>query len=341
MYCDPPPCLQQTSQARTSTPLNRHNRWSSGLEEDYGCYNDYGNFFTDCTAPQQQYNDFNDNNHDYISPFTGSEDSSFLDVDFPLFDYCSPLTNECTPPFVALEQIPTGVLASQTPGVPQIGIDVDNSPLTRFFMNPFGADLPGDLPRSALPTSTFGWPTPIGTAPHFHQSSSDLDTSSWCPPNAQGWPPRNGASSMTPTTSSPLLHMGHDSRMAAFFATQLKPGGNASTSVRPTPLSSHTTPSTSSCLSPPTLRPYIPPKSSPAPKTGLRPQSKAKSKPIPNNEQPPNKFQFVDASDRKTIMRLRNTLVSRRHRENKVKRIQELERLLEEKEREVETLKGR
>jgi predicted RNase H-like nuclease (RuvC/YqgF family) len=50
-------------------------------------------------------------------------------------------------------------------------------------------------------------------------------------------------------------------------------------------------------------------------------------------------FQFVDASDRKTIVRLRNTMVSRKHRDNKVQRIKELERMLEERDREIEELR--
>ena len=52
-------------------------------------------------------------------------------------------------------------------------------------------------------------------------------------------------------------------------------------------------------------------------------------------------FQFVDASDRKSIMRLRNTMVSRKHRDNKVRRIAELEKMLAEREKEVDALRKR
>ena len=76
------------------------------------------------------------------------------------------------------------------------------------------------------------------------------------------------------------------------------------------------------------------------PSSSSPPSTKALSPPPPpaaSSSTPA--FQFVDAADRKSIMKIRNTMVSRKHRDNKVKRIAELEKLLAERDAEIEELK--
>jgi hypothetical protein len=56
---------------------------------------------------------------------------------------------------------------------------------------------------------------------------------------------------------------------------------------------------------------------------------------------PAQDFQFIDMTDKKAAMRIRNTRISRQHRANKVKRIADLEKRLEAALLEIHSLKQR
>ena len=63
--------------------------------------------------------------------------------------------------------------------------------------------------------------------------------------------------------------------------------------------------------------------------------------PLSQKSSPDGQFHFIDSTDKKSAVRIRNTRISRQHKANKVKRIAELEALLEEALKRVETLEGR
>jgi hypothetical protein len=163
-----------------------------------------------------------------------------------------------------------------------------------FFLNPFAANLPGDVeiapqlmnptmrvPRQA-PQITISPSTPFVTTPASTSSSSAF-------------------------TSNP-----------AVYNTNLN--------------TSNTTPSTS----------FAQPHHPPLPNVNFRQSSLATTTPSPpsNTSQPDSPTQdsgptlhFIDHADKKSALRIRNTRISRAHRDNKVKRIQELEKKLAEAEK--------
>lgn len=84
----------------------------------------------------------------------------------------------------------------------------------------------------------------------------------------------------------------------------------------------------------PLIHPHInlsPPTSTPAPK----------SSPDSDNCDERNTIHFIDHTDKKSALRIRNTRISRAHRDNKLKRIQDLEKKLAACEAEKAMWKGR
>ncbi|RMD42444.1 hypothetical protein DV735_g2650, partial [Chaetothyriales sp. CBS 134920] len=76
-------------------------------------------------------------------------------------------------------------------------------------------------------------------------------------------------------------------------------------------------------VSPATIHPLP----SDAPRIQQRPSPQLAS-PDSSSEPAPMQYHFIDMADRKSVMRIRNTRISRQHKENKVRRIAELERKL-------------
>jgi len=287
---------------------------------------------TDCTVFEQ----CNDIYNNYYTPSSGSDTYVEQDTQSQKFavdaSWCPPL--QAAPPAYCYSppkpQVATGVLASETPGLPQPGIDYEEDSFpANFFMNPFAVSFPGDIahygdlgmPLDHVPDdddeeTLEGTPSDDhhrqagGLREGVHRDASAKDTSLSASPRAH--PPNAGitrSSTSGSKQSSPLINV-----------------INAS----PSPL----TDNTYSWPSPPGPSNTNTP---PAPTTF------SSSKPSSPPQNPANNtaggFQFVDASDRKTIVRLRNTMVSRKHRDNKVQRIKELEKMLEERDRELEELR--
>ena len=135
-------------------------------------------------------------------------------------------------------------------------ISIEEDFPANFFLNPFAADLPGDLNLSSNPDTPLSFPL----LPELPMNAADLSFST------------------IPAPEPPL------------FTT--------------------------------------PPSSTPASNSPAEVEDK-------------NTIHFIDHADKKSALRIRNTRISRAHRENKVKRIQELEKKLAASEAEMEMWKAR
>lgn len=361
MYCDPQECLLPTSREDLHRPSDRHNRPSDGSRDHNPRYNDPpGYLFTDCTL-FDQCNDF------YSS--TPSSSDTYVDTD----DVWATLTpKHCLPPHLAdPPPQPKSLLASETPGLPQLGIDYEEGTFpANFFMNPFSVSFPGDIdipwdyslapshlpqddqedngtvegprqhPQSNVHSHSSGISSGTDPAPTSASIPGHLPPASGGYPDTPAYPrhlamptaprpPKRGSASSSPRlnvshrTSSPHPNVSRPSTSPLINVTLPSPSPTS------TPYDSHAAhqemistpgPSSSSATSP----------------------SSSKSTTVGGgggDTATGGGFQFVDASDRKTIVRLRNTMVSRKHRDNKVQRIKELERMLEERDKEIEELR--
>jgi hypothetical protein len=206
-----------------------------------------------------------------------------------------------------------------------LGVDVDCSFPANFFMNPFAVSFPGDIEYCPV-----------------DQTLDDINTGDsslhWTIPGDFEHNPESSRSQ----TTSPLVTVAHPTPTAYPASTSATPTTSLPTAR--TPISNHgePTPAPTIATTTPAPLPSTTPKPlqqppSPATTTTTTKDSSAQQ----SAKSGSSGFTFVDHSDRKTIMRLRNTMVSRKHRDNKVKRIAELEKLLAERDAELELLRAR
>jgi hypothetical protein len=169
-----------------------------------------------------------------------------------------------------------------------------------FFLNPFAATLPGDVeiaPQQLNPTMRVPRQAPqITNSPSTPFASTPASTSS-----------------SSAFTSNPSVY----------------------TNFTPTPSASftqpHFPPQPTSTFHPQPRQPSLPTSQSPLPTTSPSPPSNTSQPDSPQNPSPT--LHFIDHADKKSALRIRNTRISRAHRDNKVKRIQELEKKLAEAEK--------
>jgi len=175
-----------------------------------------------------------------------------------------------------------------------------------FFLNPFAVSFPGDIPcPDSMSTANFGAaPTPTDSG-NFSPELLHLDQESATAngPACLVASSGIGITTTAPTTVSPNTKA--PSSSVSSLGVQFTPGG-------PSPLS--------------TTTPSAPPKvKTPAkPSTRYGPQ-----------------IHFVDMADKKGAQRIRNTMNSRRHRQNKLDKIRELEKRLAAAEADKESWQGR
>ena len=324
MYCDPPECHLPTFQGNSSRPSDRHNWQSADLGETNYDYNEYGYFFTDC-AVIEQCNELSSNQY---TPSSGSD--CYLDQAGQPCDTVSPshyqsfgTANLHHTDLEPASQLAHSVLASQTPGLPQLGVDYEDTFPATFFMNPFAVSFPGDIAvpqdfdhgSAHFPDHWEGGAIPANGL-YDYTASTDVDT-------------RSKSSNPSPQVAAVSLDHGSQSSFPNIpVSTAHRLAEHSSNTPSPLLKVTHPTPS-------PTSTSTTPRQQTSSPKSAPMVSTPSTSAPSSGS----GGFQFVDASDRKTITRLRNTIVSRKHRDNKVQRIKELERLLEERDREVEELK--
>jgi hypothetical protein len=321
LYRNPPQCQPQAYQARTPASADRHSWRADGLKDYDTGYHDYGQFLTDCTV-FGQCNDI----HNYHSPSSGSK--TYVEQGNHCLSQAVATPGDCYSP--SKGPIATGVLASATPGLPQLGVDYEDSFAAKFFMNPFGVSFPGDIPYDGglgmsfdhIPEDeglTLDGPWPVHDPAHTADSSQVMDNH------------------LADTGFS--LATAHHPQVPRTAETQ----GLSSGSKQSSPLVNVINASPSTASEDMDSANFW----STPPEIGKDPAAKAPSKystpddttTTASKSKPSGGFQFVDASDRRTIVRLRNTMVSRKHRDNKVQRIKELEKLLEERDRELEELR--
>ncbi|KPI43429.1 uncharacterized protein AB675_7131 [Cyphellophora attinorum] len=284
----------------------------------------YRHLFTDCVASsQEQCNEFIDPS--CLTPSSGYSSGYEQDLghkhELPAVASFEPDT---------LEQQPTGILASQTPGLPQLGVDVEFTPLNSFFMNPFASvSFPGDIPLDEFGPAIMSRNLPMAD---WSNSSSSSTVFSSPPGITITNTDADLVDSVWPQKPQPIMSLDH------FFPSHSYDQQADEATEEPVTNTSVTPTTTSPLLPPPTFPPPsttrtpTPPQPSPPKSSSDPPSPPAKASSTPT-------FQFVDASDRKTIMKIRNTMVSRKHRDNKVKRIAELEKLLAERDAEIAELK--
>ncbi len=181
-----------------------------------------------------------------------------------------------------------------------------------FFLNPFAVSFPGDIPcPPSMSIANFGL---ASTPDDFGGPSSellDLDQG----PRPANDPARLATSppcvGSTTATTTPTITVSANtmapSKPPVCLGVQFMPHG-------PSPLST---------TSPPSAHP---------------PKAKTPSK--PSTRYGPQ-IHFVDMADKKGAQRIRNTINSRRHRQNKLDKIRELEKRLAASEAEKESWQGR
>jgi hypothetical protein len=335
LYCDPPECLPRSCPADSQWLSDRHNRPSDGHTDQQLSYDDHGTFYTDCIL-------FDECNDIYnYTPSSGSE--TFVDR-----DWVSPtIAKDSSSDFVdpnCLARSEAPVLASETPGLPVLGIDYEEAFPANFFMNPFSVSFPGDLDiswdyglttdQSHLPDDNEAHHGSVEGLRHRRQFSTHRDMS--------GMPSTSASYPGSYASSTSISHLNRLAGISSHSRTGLTPQSTSPLINVTVPSPSPTFPYNDASLHRAHVQHDADIGNTPAAPSAATSPSSSKSitsRGGDNNKPSEGAFQFVDASDRKTIVRLRNTMVSRKHRDNKVQRIKELERMLEERDKEIAELR--